>query len=288
MIAVTESKAVDGRMLTGEDLLRAGQSVKVLAITVIVLLSAGVIVLAVAQWLESGVAGQMFRTDGQVVYGFAFLMLLTVGYLVGKGRSTARSQRAMIAQLLEEESVIRARRLDPILEYHHPELCREILRRQANCAARISSAITLVEMTIPEFGKLALEGETRPVVEEFYQEIRRQCRPLDFWLRWNANSFLLVLLEVPAEETAGVVYRLRSRLQQWWRSQTEISADPHFQWHYRTVGSLGASGEILREVRSLMEHDQFVATPMDGVWQSKADPPAAAFAGAVEKGGTLQ
>ena len=271
MNAVSETNVLTGRMVSGDDLLRAGRSLKVLAIAVIVLLSLGIGLLSIQQWLESGAAQQMFRTDGQVVYGFGLLMLLTIGYLVGKGRSTTRYQKTLIAQLLEEEAVARARRMDPILEYHHPELCREILLRQANYAGRIHSGISLVELSIPDFGKFAMEEHNRPVAEEFYREMRRHCRALDFWLRWGPNSFLLVLLEVPANETPGVVYRLRSRLVQWWNQQTEIAAPAHSEWRYRTVGSLGSSGDVLREVRSLMEPEQFIPTPIADIWQARGE-----------------
>ncbi|MBI2819639.1 MAG: hypothetical protein HYX73_06650 [Acidobacteria bacterium] len=271
MNAVSETNVLSGRMITGEDLLRAGRSLKILAIIVIVLLSVGVGVLAIQQWMESGILQQITGPDGQAVYGFGLLMLLTVGYLVGKGWSTTRYQQTVIAQLLQEEAITRARRMDPILEFHHPDLCREILLRQANYAGRIHSGISLVEMTVADFGKFALEEQNRPVAEEFYQEMRRHCRPLDFWLRWSPNSFLLVLLEVSAEETAGVVYRLRSRLNHWWNQQTERSSPAGFEWRYRTVGTIGSSGDVLREVRSLMEPDLFVPTPIAGVWQARGE-----------------
>jgi len=274
MNAAVESRAALARVPTREELLRAGRSLKVLAITVILLLSAGVCVLAFQQWLESGALAQTVRTNGEVVLGFGLLMILTVGYLVGKGMSTARYQRTLIAQLLEEESISRARHLDPILEFHHPDLCREILLRQANYAGRIHSPIALVEMAVPELPKLALEEGARPAIEEFYEEMRRHCRALDFWVRWTPHSFLLVLLDITPEETAGVVYRLRARLTQWWAQRTEVSCQPSFQWHYRTVGTLGAGGDILREVASLMQPDQFVPTPMSDVWQPKSEMPA--------------
>jgi hypothetical protein len=273
MNAALESKAMAGRAPSRDDLLRAGRSLKLLAITVILLLSAGVGVMAFQQWLESGALAQTLRTRGDLVMGFGLLMILTVGYLVGKGMSTARMQRTMMAELLEQESITRARHLDPILEFHHPELCREILLRQANYACRIGSPISLVELTVPELPKKALDEETRPAVEEFYQEMRRQCRPLDFWVRWTPHSFLLVLLDITPEETAGVLYRLRARLVQWWEQRTDVAWQPSFEWRYRTVGTLGASGDILREVAGLMQPDQFVATPMADVWQSREPMP---------------
>jgi hypothetical protein len=271
MNAVASSDSIPARSISKEELLSAGRSLMVFAILVILLLSAGVIVLSVQHWVETGMLGQIIQGDGQVVYGFALLMLLTVGYLVGKGWSTTRQQRTMISQLLEDESIARARRMDPILEFHHPDLTREILLRQANYAGRIHSAISMVEMSIADFGKLAQQEETESVVDEFYEEIRRLCRPLDFWVRWTPHSFLLVLLDVTPDETAGVVYRLRSRMERWWQDQPDAESIPKVEWRYRTVGSLGATGDVLREVRSLMEPAQFVPTPMAGVWQPKSE-----------------
>ena len=83
MNAFSESNIMTGKVLTGDDLLRVGRSLKVLAIIVIVLLSLGVAALAIRQWMESATLRQIFQTDGQLVYGFGLLMLLTVGYLVG-------------------------------------------------------------------------------------------------------------------------------------------------------------------------------------------------------------
>jgi hypothetical protein len=274
MDARAATSSGQGRSRSGDDLLRKGRSLRVLAITVIVLLSVGILVLSLAQWVQSGELTKVLRTQGDAVYGFGLLMLLTVGYLIGKGLSTSRDQKVMIAQLLDEESVSRARRLDPILEYHHPELCREILLRQAHYAGRIASSVSMVEMTVEEFGRLAYREETHPVVDEFYRELRQECRPLDFWVRWSPNSFLLLLLDVTADETAGIVYRLRTRMEQWWKQQPAVAFVPRVEWRYRTVGSLGASGDILREVQTLMDPAQFVATPMDGVWQPKTAGPA--------------
>lgn len=278
MKAVAEINTLPGRDPAEDDLLRAGRSLKVLAIIVIILLSIGVGLLAFHQWMESGALKKLMLSENQAVYGFGLLMLLTVGYLVGKGWSTTRYQRTLISQLLQEEAISRARHLDPIMEFHHPDLCREILLRQASYAGRIQSPISLVEMHVADFEKLAMEEQYRPFAGNFYQELRRNSRALDFWVRWTPNSFLLVLLDVSPEETAGVVYRLRSRLDHWWVQQAEAAFPAHFEWWYRTVGSFGASGDILREIRSLMEPDQFVPTPMTDVWQARAEPAALADA----------
>ena len=284
MKAGAETNTLPGRGFAGDDLLRAGRPLKVLAIVVIILLSIGVGVLAFHQWMESGALNKLMQSENQAVYSFGLLMLLTVGYLVGKGWSTTRDQRTLISRLLQEEAISRARHLDPIMEFHHPDLCREILRRQASYAGRIQSPISLVELHVADFGKLALEEQYRPFAGKFYQELRLDSRALDFWVRWTSNSFLLVLLEVSPEQASEVVYRLRSRLDHWWAQQPEVAFPTHFEWRYRTVGSLGASSDILREIRSLMEPDLFVPTLVPDVWQARAEPAALGDAAAAGKG----
>jgi hypothetical protein len=140
----------------------------------------------------------------------------------------------------------------------------------------MKSPVSLVEMTIPELTELWGERETRPMIEGFFQEIKRHCRPLDFWVRWSPNSLVLVLLEVKQEEVAAVVYRLRARLGHWWDQQSATPARPRTEWRFTTVGNLGASGDILKEVQNLLEPDRFVPTPMTGVWQPKEPAVAAA------------
>jgi len=205
--------------------------------------------------------------------GFAFLMLLTVGYMVGKGWATTRYQGVLMHQLMEEQAVARALRLDPILEFHHPQVCREILMRQTSYAARMNHGLALIELALPDLPKMWSDPETRPVVEAFFREIRLQCRPLDFWVRWTPASLLLVVLQVNEQDVAGVVYRLRGRMERWWDQQDSITAVPRHEWRYRTVPRLGATGDILEEVRGLLEPDNFVPTPMADVWQPKTNPP---------------
>src|ERR1043166_10047440 len=110
MGAFTMSNSVAGKALHRDDLFRAGRSLKLLALAVIILLSIGILVLCLTQWVESGQLQEMLRTDSRSIYGFGLLMLLTVGYLVGKGWSTTKLQQTMIAELLDEESISRARR----------------------------------------------------------------------------------------------------------------------------------------------------------------------------------
>jgi hypothetical protein len=196
-------------------------------------------------------------------------MLLTVGYMVGKGWATSRCQGVLMNQLMEEQTVARALRLDPILDFHHPQVCREILMRQAGYAARMNQGLALIELELTDLPAMWNDPETRPVIEAFFREIRLQCRPLDFWVRWTPASLLLVVLQVSEQDVPGVVRRLRGSLEQWWGQQDSITAVPRHEWRYRTVPRLGAKGDVLDEVRGLLEPDAFVPTSVADVWQPK-------------------
>ena len=259
--------------MTGESLLRMGRSLKVLAVVVFLTLSVGLEIVSYTGWQASGILNEVLGERRDLMAGFAFLMLLTVGYLVGKGWATSRYQEVLIHGLVEQQAVARALRLDPILEFHHPQVCREVLMREAGYAARMNHGLALIEMTLPELPELWSDRETRPVIEAFFREIRLQCRPLDFWVRWTPASLLLVVLQANEPEVAGVVYRLRGRLERWWDLQDSLTVVPRHEWRYRTVPRLGATGDILEEVRGLFEPDNFVPTPMADVWQPKTNPP---------------
>jgi len=259
--------------MTGESLLRMGRSLRVLAVVVILTLAVGLEIVSYTGWQGGGLLNEVLGARRDLLAGFAFLMLLTVGYLVGKGWATTRYQGVLMHQLVEEQAVARALRLDPILEFHHPQVCREILMRQANYAARMNQGLALIELTLPELPKMWSDPKTRPVVEAFFREIRLQCRPLDFWVRWTPTALLLVVLQVNEQDVAGVVYRLRGRSERWWEQQDSLTTVPRHEWRYRTVPRLGATEDILEEVRRLLGPDNFVATPMVNVWQPITNPP---------------
>ena len=240
---------------------------------VILTLSVGLEIGSYTGWQGGGLLNEVLGERRDLLAGFAFLMLLTVGNMVGKGWATTRYQGVLMHQLMEEQAVARALRLDPILEFHHPQVCREILMRQANYAARMNHGLALIELTLPELPKMWSDPETRPVVEAFFREIRLQCRPLDFWVRWTPTALLLVVLQVNEQDVAGVVYRLRGRSERWWEQQDSLTTVPRHEWRYRTVPRLGATEDILEEVRRLLGPDNFVATPMVNVWQPITNPP---------------
>jgi len=263
--------------LSTDALLRMGRSVRIFAVTIIVVLSASVMVIVYSQLRESVALAEVLANPNQVLGGFMLLMLLTVGYLVGKNWTTTRYQRRLIDQLLEEETITRAQRLDPITQFHHPEVCRDILMRLANYSSRLRSPLSLVELTIPNLFKLSLDPATRPISEELVRQVRRLCRPIDAVLRWSPDSFLLVFPEVTRQELPGISFRFRTQLERW--AQNHLDSEPlEFQVRGVTSENLGLSGDILAEVRYLLESEQAKAA---------AQPETARSWGRREKGVSL-
>ena len=241
--------------LNGDSLVRMGRSVRIFGVVLIVLLSASVLVIVYSQLRESVALAEVLANPDQLLGGFVLLMLLAVGYLVGKGWSTTRYQRRLIDQLLEEETIVRAQRLDPITQFHHPDVCRDILLRLASYASRIRSSLSLVELTIPNLFQLSLDPATRPFAEELVRQLRRLCRPIDSVLRWTPDSFLLAFPEVTRQELPGVSFRIRTQLEKWAQAHWDI-APPEFHVRGVTAENLGLSGDILLEVRRLMANEQ--------------------------------
>ena len=241
--------------VTSDSLLKVGRSVRIFSVVLILLLTAGVAVIVYGQLRQSVALAQVLDNPSQLLGGFVLLMLLTVGYLVGKSWTTTRYQRRLIEQLLEEEAITRAQRLDPITQFHHPEVCRDILLRHASYSNRLHSPISLLEMTVPNLHKLSLDPQTRPLTEELIRQIRRLSRPIDSLLRWTPDSFLLVFPEVTRQELPGVGFRIRTQLEKWAEAHFD-SASPAFQTRGVTSDSLGLSGDILIEVQRSLDNEQ--------------------------------
>ncbi|MBI4458523.1 MAG: GGDEF domain-containing protein [Acidobacteria bacterium] len=244
------------RRLSGESLVKLGSSLRILAVSVILVLSAGMMIIVYGQLREGNTLAEAFNTSPQVLSGFAFLMLLTVGYLVGKGRTTTRVQKQLIDELLEEEAIARAQRLNPITQFHHPDVCRDMLLRQASYAGRMHSPLSIVELTMPNFEKLSKDSETQALIAELARQARRLCRPIDALVRWSPDSFLLVFPEVSQDELPAISYRIVGKLEQWCQQHFEVPR-PSLQWRYVTSENLGTSGDILAEIHRLFEQDNF-------------------------------
>ena len=247
--------------LSNNSILQVGRSVGILAVIVIVLLSASVALIVYSELRERGTLNRILDDPNQLLSGFVLLMLLTVGYLVGKGWSTTRYQRRLIDQLLEEEAISRAQRLDPITQFHHPEVCRDVLLRQAAYSSRLCSPLSLLELTVPNLHHLSLDPGTRPLMEDFIRQIRQLCRPIDTLVRWTPESFLLAFPEVTPQELPGVSLRIRSQLEKWFKTHVNGTAPAAFTMRERgvTTQNLGLSGDILLEVQRLLGNDNLVA-----------------------------
>jgi hypothetical protein len=256
------SNATPSARFSGNSILQVGRSVGILAVIVIVLLSASVALITYSELRERGTLERILDDPNQLLVGFVLLMLLTVGYLVGKGWTTTRDQRRLIDQLLEEEAMSRAQRLDPITQFHHPAVCRDVLLRQAGYSNRLCSPLSLLELTVPNLHNLSLDPGTRPLMEDFIRQIRQLCRPIDTLVRWTPDSFLLAFPEVTPQELPGVSLRIRSQLEAWLQTYFG-SATPSAAELIRARGftsqNLGLCGDILLEVQRLLGNESEAA-----------------------------
>lgn len=249
------------KTVTSESLWRVGRSVRVLAIAVILILSAGVWLMVYSQLQQSGPLGEMLQSPGAWLSGFVLMMLLTIGYLIGKGWSTSRHQRQLVEQLLEEGAIARAQRLDPLTGFHHPDVCREILLQQAGYARRLHTPLSLLELVVPQVQNLSVDPQTQPLAEQLIRQIKQLCRPIDSLLRWSPDSFLLVFPEVTAQELPGVTHRFRTQIENW-LEQHFGEERASLQTRAITAENPGTAGDILLEVQGLLESGSLAAGPL--------------------------
>ncbi len=269
----------NAKAVTSESLWQVGRSVRTLAIAVILILSAGVWLMVYSELQKSGPLGEMIQSPGAWLSGFVLLMLLTIvmlltiGYLIGKGWSASRYQRQLVEQLLEEGAISRAQRLDPLTGFHHPEVCREILLHQASYARRLHTPLSLLELTIPEVRTLSLNPQTQPLADALIRQVKQLCRPIDSLLRWSPESFLMVFPELTAQELPGVTNRIQTQLEKWLEQHVgeERAA---VQARAITTENPGISGDILLEVQGLLETGDRTsgspATPQPGWRREKS------------------
>ncbi len=235
-----------------ERLVQSGRSLNTLAVTVIVVLSAGLGVILYSELRPGGALSGVLAAPRELLAGFGLLMLLTVGYLVSKHLAAGRDQRSLIEQLLEEESAARSLQVNPITQFHHPEVCRDILLLQASHAARLDAPLSVMELHVSNLEKLS-HGENSALVPELIRALRGLGRPTDSLLRWSPDSFLLVFPEVTEEEMATVSERLRREMDQWVEERLPGANRPALRWRGFTESSLGSTGDILVETQRLLE-----------------------------------
>ncbi|MBI4443348.1 MAG: hypothetical protein HY649_08240 [Acidobacteria bacterium] len=247
---------ISAKAPTKDSLLQVGRSWKILSLTVIVLLSLGLAMVVYGQLGENATLAGTMQAPMESLRGFAFLMLLTVGYLVGKSYSASRDQKRLIEHLMEEEAIARALRLNPITQFHHPEVCRDILVREANHAARLQAPVTILELTFADFGKRTHNPEFRTFAEGLTQQLKRVCRPIDTLLRWSADSFLLVFPEVTKTEFPAIRSRICQELSQWCEQNRDSSSRAELLWRSFTTDNLAASGDVLLQTQRLLEEQE--------------------------------
>lgn len=256
----TRSGAARRPVAAGDQVLGMGRSLRILAITVIVTLSAGMALLLYTQLRQSDALTVVLGEPDSLLGGFGFLMLLTVVYLVSKQWSTTHSQRRMIDQILEEEAMARALRQNPITDYHHPEVCRDILMQQASHAARLHAPLSVLELHISDLGRRSQEPGGQPIVAELIRQIKGLCRATDSVLRWTPDSFLLAFPEVTREELAAISERLRLELEGWMEAHYQPEARPALQWRGASSTSLESGGDILLGTQRLLDRESRLAS----------------------------
>ena len=246
-------------MFTGESLLKMGRSLRILAITVIVVLSAGIAILVYGQLRQTSPLTDVIHDPTQWMGGFAVMMLLTVGYLVGKSWTTTRYQRQLIERLMHEEAIAQAQKLDPITQFHHPEVCRSILLRHAGYAGRLKSPLSLLQLTVSILGKLPMDSQTQPFTADLIRQLQSLCRPIDSLLRWTPDSFLLVLPEINEACLPAIHSRFQQDMEKWCEEHLEKAQRLVLQWRAVVSDNLNTSGDILFYTQRLLDNENLLA-----------------------------
>jgi hypothetical protein len=255
-------------------LLRVGQSMRYLAIVVIVVLTLGIELVIKGQLNDHPFISQWLVSPAVLSIGFGSIMLLTVTYLIGKERSISRSQRRALGIAMEEESLNLARRYNPVLDFHHPEVCREILTQQASLAARLRAPISVIELSVREMAKNPLSAEWRQFGVELARQVKASSRQTDSMVRWTPQSYLLVLPEVDAEELPVITTRLHNDLEAWFQERFEAHSRPTLQSRGVTTQALGQAGgqvnDILRETQAMLDEQPLRLNPLAQAKRSQA------------------
>lgn len=242
-------------------LLSMGRSLRVLAIAVIVVLSVGLELVLHGQIQSNPDLALWLSSPAALIAGFASMMLLTVSYMVGGEWAVARSQRIALAQAIENESLSMARRFNPVVDFHHPEVCREILTQQVSLAGRLHAPISLLELSVSEMAADPFSAEWRQFGAELARQVKARSRQTDSMLRWTPESFLLVMPEVSQEEMKMITLRLHNDLEGWFQERFEAHSRPTLESRGCTTLQLGQAGDILRETQMLLDQCQRGCNP---------------------------
>lgn len=244
-----------------ETLLKAGRPLRILAVAVIAVLSTGMAASVYSQLLQRGPLGNMMENPAELLRGFGLLMFLTVGYLMGKSWTTNRFQRRLMEQLLEQKSLEEARNLNPITQFHHPEVCREFLLRQASYADRQNAPISILEVTVSNLAELSPTPSnlwnSDTLIGQMQRRMQSLLRPIDCLLRWTPESFLLVLPEISEDQLPAIQQRIHRKLEDWREERFEATSRPELHLRAVTSTCLGISGDILVQVQRLLDGNDF-------------------------------
>lgn len=248
-----------------EGLLRGALSLRYLAIAVIVAQTIGIELVIQGQLSNHPFLSQWLVSPVIIAVGFASVMVLTISYVIGRERALARSQSEVLSEALAEESLMLARRYNPVLDFHHPEVCREILTQQASLAARLHAPISVLELSVTEMAKDPLAAEWRQFGAELARQVKAGSRLTDSMLRWTPNSYLLVMPEVNAEELPVITTRLHNDLEAWFQDRFEAHSRPTLQSRGFSAQNLGAPNgpvnDILRETQNLLDEQPLRSNP---------------------------
>jgi hypothetical protein len=236
-----------------------------LAIGVIVVLTAGIVLIIQGQMNAHPFLSQWLVSPLVVSLGFASVMLLTITYLIGRERVVVRSQRVALTQVMEDEALNLARRYNPVLDFHHPEVCREIITQQASLAARLRAPISVIELSVAEMAKEPFSLEWRQFGAELARQVKAGSRQTDAMLRWSPNSYLVVMPEVNAEELPVITTRLHNDLEGWFQDRFEAHTRPTLESRGFTTQALGETqgdvNDILRETQQLLNEQPLRVNP---------------------------
>lgn len=248
-----------------DGVLRLARSLRYLAIGVIVVLTIGIELVIQGQLNDHPFLSQWLVSPGVLAVGFGAVMSLVVTYLIGRERVVTRTQRRAITDALEVESLNMARRYNPVLDFHHPEVCREILTQQASLAARLRAPISVIELSVAEMAKEPFSLEWRQFGAELARQVKAGSRQTDSMLRWTPNSYLVVMPEVNAEELPVITTRLHNDLEGWFQERFEAHTRPTLESRAFTTQTLGEKrgevNDILRETQQLLDEQPLRVNP---------------------------
>lgn len=261
MINYRMSHENPSEILTGVSLLKATLHLKIFALTTIVVLSTGIVVIVYGQLRQGGPLAGAVENPSELLRSFVFLMLLTAGYLVGKSWTISRFQRQLLDRLLEKEFIARAQRRNPVTQFHHPDVCRDILLRQAIYAKRQQVPLSILEITLHNLAQLPKDKPHQLIPAESVEnrwieligQLKRLCRPLDSLLRWSPDSFLLVLSDISPDELPTIQHRVERELEKWLENRFEAASRPVLGLRSFSSSGLDTTIDILTQIQHLLD-----------------------------------